>query len=60
MVCSKKLKSCSKFSKVLIQVLVVKLCFSGFDVFSDGSTAAELKRLGSPLAEVTRFVKVHP
>ena len=49
--CSKKFKL---FSKVFVQVLVIKFFFSGFDVFSDGSTANELYRHRSPLKEATR------
>ena len=50
--CSKKFKS---FSKVFVQVLVLKLFVSGFDVLSDGSTADELYRHRSPLKEATRY-----
>jgi len=53
MVC-KKLK---KFATVFVSVVLVKITFSGLDVFSDGSTASELAGYGSPLTEAQRYAE---
>ena len=45
----------SKFITVLVQVLVIKITFSGLDVASDASTAAELAGYGSPLGTARRY-----
>ena len=46
----------SKFMTVLVQVLVIKITFSGFDVASDAFTASELAGYGSPLGTARRFL----